>query len=393
MLPPFGWQAVLERWEFAPVVTAIVVVFAALYLWGAWRVGRRHPARPWPWWRSGLFLAGLAVVVLATESGIGAYDDVLFWDHMIQHLMLIMIAPPLLVLAQPVTLLLHASRNPLHTWAKRAVRSRVVTFLTWPPFVLILYAATIAGTHLTGLMSLVMTNPALHNAEHALYLLVGYLFFLPILGTEPIRWRLSYPIRFVMLVVAMPVDTFTGLVLGTENTPIKGMTVMRPRGSAGPVADLHAGGAVMWIGGDAIMLGFMMLVFVMWAHADRVGTVSRGWLEAVRTSSFESLVAAPAADRDTPDRDTPDRDTPDRGTPDRGMPGPGREAPRPVRGPGGPDPAPSPAAPSPGAQYGTAAEPTPAVAGARGTIDDDEHLDAYNAYLARLNQPGSGPGR
>ncbi len=367
MLPPFGWQAVLERWEFAPVVTAIVVVFAALYLWGAWRVGRRHPARPWPWWRSGLFLGGLAAVVLATESGIGAYDDVLFWDHMIQHLMLIMIAPPLLVLAQPVTLLLHASRNPLHTWAKRVVRSRVVTFLTWPPFVLILYAATIAGTHLTGLMSLVLTNPALHNAEHALYLVVGYLFFLPILGTEPIRWRLSYPIRFVMLVVAMPVDTFTGLVLGTENTPIKGMTEPRPAGSAGPVADLHAGGAVMWIAGDAIMLGFMMLVFLMWAQADRVGTLNRGWLEAVRTSSFESLVAAPAAD--------PDASGPDRGVAD-------------------PDPGPAPGAPSAGAQAGpAAADPTPAVAGARGTIDDDEHLDAYNAYLARLNQPGPGPGR
>ena len=360
MLPPFGWQAVLERWEFAPVVTAIVVVFAALYLWGAWRVGRRHPARPWPWWRTGLFLGGLVVVVLATESGIGAYDDVLFWDHMIQHLMLIMIAPPLLVLGQPVTLLLHASRNPLHTWAKRVVRSRAVTFLTWPPFVLVLYAATIAGTHLTGLMSLVMTNPALHDAEHALYLVVGYLFFLPILGSEPIRWRLSYPIRFVMLVVAMPVDTFTGLILGTENTPIKGMTGVRPAGSAGPVADLHAGGAVMWIGGDAIMLGFMMLVFLMWAHADRVGTVNRGWLETVRTSSFESLVAAPAA---------------------------GRAAP-------GSDPAQAQAAVSSGAQAGpAAAEPTPAVTGAHGTIDDDEHLDAYNAYLARLNQPGPGPGR
>lgn len=374
MLPPFGWQAVLERWEFAPIVTAIAVVFAALYLWGAWRVGRRHPARPWPWWRTVLFLAGLVVVVLATESGIGAYDDVLFWDHMIQHLMLIMIAPPLLVLAQPVTLLLHASRNPVHTWAKRAVRSRVVTFLTWPPFVLALYAATIAGTHLTGLMSLVMTNPALHDAEHALYLVVGYLFFLPILGSEPIRWRLSYPIRFVMLVVAMPVDTFTGLVLGTENTPIQGMTGPRPAGSAGPVADLHAGGAVMWIGGDAIMLGFMMLVFLMWAHADRVGTVSRSWLETVRTSSFETLVAAPGGDR--------------------GASGPDLGASGPDRGAAGPGSALAPAAASPGAQAEPAAAgPTPAVARARGTIDDDEHLDAYNAYLARLNQPGPGPSR
>ena len=352
MLPPFGWQAVLEHWEFAPVVTAIVAVFAALYLWGAWRVGRRHPARPWPGWRTGLFLGGLAVVVLATESGIGAYDDVLFWDHMIQHLMLIMIAPALLVLGQPVTLLLHASRNPVHTWAKRVVRSRVATFLTCPPVVLVLYAATIAGTHLTGLMRLVMANPALHNAEHALYLIVGYLFFLPILGSEPIRWRLSYPIRFVMLVVAMPVDTFTGLILGTENTPTKGMTTaLRPPGSLTPVADLHAGGAVMWIGGDAIMLGFMMLVFLMWAHADRVGTVSRGWLETARTASFESLVA-------------------------------------PARSSSGPDSAPAaPAVPAAGLP-----ESEPAVAGARGTIDDDEHLDAYNAYLARLNQPGH-PGR
>ncbi len=375
MLPPFGWQAVLERWEFAPVVTAIVAVFAALYLWGAWRVGRRHPARPWPWWRTALFLGGLLVVVLATESGIGTYDDVLFWDHMIQHLMLIMIAPPLLVLGQPVTLLMHASRNPLHTWVKRVVRSRAATFLTCPPFVLVLYAATIVATHLTGFMSVAMTNPALHNAEHALYLVVGYLFFLPVLGSEPIRWRLSYPIRFVILVVAMPVDTFTGLVLSTANTPIKGMTP-RPAWSPSPLADLHAGGAVMWIGGDAIMLGFMMLVFLMWAHADRVGTVSRGWLEAVRTASFETLVAPSA----------------------------------PARAASGPEPAPdlasaahgtqaaalsSAATASSGATAGADAKaaPEPAVAGARGTIDDEEHLAAYNAYLARLNEPGHRPGR
>ena len=80
-----------------------------------------------------MFLAGLAVVVIATQSGIGAYDDVLFWDHMIQHLLLIMVAPPLLVVGEPFTLLLHASRNPLHSWAKRVIRSRVVSFLTWPP--------------------------------------------------------------------------------------------------------------------------------------------------------------------------------------------------------------------------------------------------------------------
>src|SRR5436189_4432812 len=166
MLPAFGWQAVLTRWEFAPAVTAAVLAAGALYLWGAWRVGRRHPARPWPRWRTGMFLAGLAVVVIAIESGIGAYDDVLFWDHMIQHLLLIMVAPPLLVVGQPFTLLLHASRNPLHTWAKRAIRSRAATFLTWPPFGLAAYCATIVGTHLTVLSRLIVQNETLHNAKH-----------------------------------------------------------------------------------------------------------------------------------------------------------------------------------------------------------------------------------
>src|SRR6266567_4371366 len=270
MLPPFGWEAAVSRWQFAPVVTASVVIAAGLYLWGARRVARRHPARPWPLWRTGMFLAGLAVVVVATQSGIGAYDEVLFWDHMIQHLMLIMIAPPLLIVGQPVTLLLHASRNPLHTWAKRLVRSRAVSFLTWPVLGFAGYAAAIVAAHLTELANLVETNENLHNAEHVAFLLIGYLFFLPILGHEPIRWRLSYPVRFVILVLVMPVDTFTGLVLGYGNAGTPGVaTGLRPAWAPGLVQDLHWGGAIMWVGGDAIMFGLMMLVFGAWSRDGR----------------------------------------------------------------------------------------------------------------------------
>ena len=204
-----------------------------------------------------------------------------------------------------------------------------------------------------------MTNPALHDAEHALYLVVGYLFFLPILGSEPIRWRLSYPIRFVMLVVAMPVDTFTGLILGTENTPAKGMTTqMRPPGSPTPVADLHAGGAVMWIGGDAIMLG-LHDAGLPDVGPRRPGRHAQPGLAGVRA---HGQLREPRH--------------PGRAGPQRAGPGP----PAVAAGTGGP-----------AAQPGGGA-PEPAVAGARGTIDDDEHLAAYNAYLARLNQPGHRPG-
>jgi cytochrome c oxidase assembly factor CtaG len=352
MLRPFSWSAVVTVWQFAPIVTSAVMILAGLYLWGVARVARRHPARRWPAWRTGMFLGGLAVVVLATQSGIGAYDDLLFWDHMVQHLMLIMIAPPLLIFGQPITLLMHASRNPLHSWAKRILRSRVVSFFTWPVFGCVAYTVAVIGAHLTGFANLVQTNQAVHDAEHALFLVVGYLFFLPILGHEPIRWRLTYPVRFVILVLVMPVDTFTGLMLGYGTAGTPGVPAApRPAWAPPPVSDLHSGGAVMWIGGDAIMFGLMMLVYLMWSLDDRAATSGHGWLEAARRASLASLVAAHPA------------------------PGAG--------GGGGTE----------GANDGAGADAGPAPAAVswegRGGIDDDEHLAAYNAFLARLNEAES----
>jgi len=187
-LPAVSVAELVTRWQFAPVVTGFVVAAAGLYLWGVLRMRRRHPARPWPPWRTAVFLGGLGVVVIAAESGVGSYDDVLFWDHMVQHLLVLMVAPPLLVLGQPATLLLHASRNPVHTWANQLLRSRVVSWITWPPFGVALYVGVIVGTHLTSFMNLVLASENVHNAEPALYLAAGYLYFLPLLGREPIRW-------------------------------------------------------------------------------------------------------------------------------------------------------------------------------------------------------------
>src|SRR5215469_4044450 len=330
-LPPFGWTEVVSRWQFAPVVTAFAMVAAALYLWGVIRVARRHPARPWPWLRTASFLLGLLVVLLATQSGIGTYDDTLFWDHMIQHLMLIMIAPPLLVAGQPVTLLMHASRNPLHTRVKRVVRSRPVVWLTWPALGVMAYAAVIVGTHLTSFMNLVESNDAVHNAEHVLYLVVGYLYFLPLLGREPIGWKVSYPLRLFLLFIAMPVDAFTGVVLGSESSPP--FTSMEPR-TWGPSAldDVHSGGAVMWIGGAAIMFVVIMLTFFAWSRETRPSG-GMGWLESARRASLADRVAE--------------------GAPETAV----------------------------------LAETRARTAN---VDDDDEQLAAYNAYLARINGPVGG---
>src|SRR5579872_6909123 len=272
VLPPFGLAEVVTRWQFAPIITAFAVITAGLYLWGVLRVRRRHPARPWPLYRTALFLGGLVVVVIATESGIGSYDDVLFWDHMVQHLLLLMVAPPLLVVGQPATLLLHASRNPLHTWTKKVLRSRVLAAITWPPFGVALYVGVIVGTHLTGFMNLVETNTGIHDAEHALYLISGYLYFLPLIG--------------------MPVDAFTGLVLGSEGrNPFPGLADGRPSWAPSPLSDVHIGGAVMWVGGAGIMFGLVMAVFFAWSREKRADG-GLGWLESARRSNFATLVSS-----------------------------------------------------------------------------------------------------
>src|SRR5215472_15521300 len=331
MLPPFGLAAVATHWQFSPVVLSAVALSAVLYGWGVARVARRHPARPWPVWRAALFGAGLLVIVIATQTGIGAYDDLLFYDHMIQHILLLMVAPPLLIAGQPLTLLLHASRNPLHTWAKRVIRSRLASFLTWPVFGTLAYALTVMAAHLTAIASYTEQRPAWHNGEHALFIVIGYLFYLPILGSEPIRWRLSFPIRFVLLVLLMPIDTFTGVALGYASAHSPGIPAgPRPGWAPSPVSDLHSGGAVMWIAGDGIMFALMMIVFLMWARNERTTVTGRSFFERARRENLAAMVAS--------------------------------------------------------SQPATGATRAPPPAADSRTIDDDAHLAAYNEYLARLNR-------
>jgi putative copper resistance protein D len=208
-----------------------------------------------------------------------------------------------------------------------------VLALTWPGLGVAAYAATIVGAHLTSFMSLVTAHDAVHQAEHVLYLVVGYLYFLPLLGREPIKWKVSYPLRLFLLFIAMPVDAFTGVVLGSYQTDP--FAPMAPR-SWGPSAvnDLHQGGAVMWIGGAAIMFAVIMVTFFAWTR-ETPSAASMGWLEAARRANMADRIA---------------------------------EA--------------GPAAPA----TALAQDRAPGQ-GARTDVDqDDDQLAAYNDYLARINR-------
>jgi putative copper resistance protein D len=296
-LPPLTWPQFLHTWVVSPGwdVVALVLLLGyvgALMVASTRRSGRPpvHPVRPACW---GI---GVALLVLANDSAIDVYGHGLFWMHMVQHLLLIMVVPAFLVLGHPLTLLRGAVAHPERVDA--VLRWGPVAALTHPLVGIAAYSAVIVGTHLTSFMNAMATNPGLATLEKVLYLGSGYLMLLPLLGYEPIRWRVPTAFRIGLALIAMTPDTIVGIVLMQTNTdPFPRMEAMRPIGSGSALADVHAGGGLMWAGGDGLMMLFAVgLVMVLIANPRRQLDLG-GWLEGVRratvTGGASSSTGAP----------------------------------------------------------------------------------------------------
>ncbi|HVB52305.1 MAG TPA: cytochrome c oxidase assembly protein [Acidimicrobiales bacterium] len=271
-IQPFSWHH-LNQWHLG--VLALLLLFGASYLYA--RGVMRVPT--WPRVRSVSFAAGIIVTFLATQSIIGVYDMVYFSDHMIQHLLLIMVAAPLFALSAPLDLAYDAGHATLRRW----LDSKFMARLTHPLSAFIIYFLFIPITHLTGLFNLMMQQEWFHHLEQIGFLVVGYLFFRAAFGLER-GVKLHPGLRLVFVMAAVPVDTFTGLVLSMSSTiPYNNYLAMSPVGStrASVLLNLHLGGGYMWIGGDALMLLACIPISIMWVK----------W-ETVRTKELDAILDA-----------------------------------------------------------------------------------------------------
>src|SRR5579884_4131648 len=132
--PPVHVHQLLTAWQWrfwpADVALAVIIAVGAVYLWGVRRLHARR--RRWPVRRAASFGAGLVVMVVAVMSGVASYDTSVFTVHVIQHLMLMMVAPPLLAMGAPVTLALQASSRPTQTGLLAVLRSSPVAVISMP---------------------------------------------------------------------------------------------------------------------------------------------------------------------------------------------------------------------------------------------------------------------
>jgi putative copper resistance protein D len=284
-------------WQLDAVAVAVLLVAAAAYLSAVAFAARRHPGERWAARRTAAFVAGLAVIGYATNGAIAVYDQALFTAHMAGHLALVMVAPALLAAGRPLTLAMAAATPARRRRLERVATGRVVAVLTAPPVALAAYTAVIVGSHLTGLMDTIMRHTWAGQLEHLVYLVVGYQFFVLIVGNEPVRWRLASPARWLLLAIAMAVDTFTGIVLmqGTHSVALAPSAL-----HVNALSDTHTGGAIMWFGGDGIMAAIMVGLVITWLRVVDTAAPERGWLEQARTATFAQHTggAEPAADVD-----------------------------------------------------------------------------------------------
>ena len=227
---------------FDPVPTVELAIAAVAYVWASAR-----PAR-WEPWRTVAFLAGLAAVGLA----LGPLDAVAtsgLAGHMVQHLVLIFVAPPLLLAGAPLRLALATLPAEAGRALVRLGRSVPIRSLSRPVVALAGFATLILGTHVPGFYEAALEHPLLHALEHVLYLLAGLLLWLPVLAPAPLPRRLSPLGRVLYLLFAMFPGAVVGLTLMTATA-----SLYPAYGSgAAAVAEQWRAGMIMWASGAAVL--------------------------------------------------------------------------------------------------------------------------------------------
>ena len=265
----------LLGWSFDPLVWLPAIVALLLWRTGVQRVNREHRAHPVARPRTWSWVAGVFVIVFALDSGIGRYDTTLFSDHMVQHMCLTLVAPPLLLWAGPITLLLRASSAATRRrWIYPFLHARVIRFLAFPVVSWLIFAAVMWGSHFSPLFDASLENEWAHRFEHALYLAAALLFWWPVVGPDPAPYRLSPPVKVLYVGLQMPQNTFLALAIYMASAPLYPhyVTTVRPWGPT-PLEDQQLAGGLMWIGGDLVFIAAVVLLTMAWMRFEQRQTV------------------------------------------------------------------------------------------------------------------------
>jgi putative copper resistance protein D len=222
--------------------------------------------------RTVAFMAGLATIAIALMSGIERYDTTLFSIHMVEHLLLMLVAAPLLVLAAPITQLLRvASPRVRQRVLLPILHSGPIAALGHPVVAWLAFTIVLWGSHFTPLFDAALESQFVHDLEHVLYLGAALLFWWPVIGLDPGPHRLSHPARIGYLLLQMPLSSFLAMAVLFTDAPLYShyAALGSPYG-IGALADQQLAAGTMWIVSDVVFIGSILLLVAAWMrHEDR----------------------------------------------------------------------------------------------------------------------------
>ena len=220
------------------------------------------------------FYIGLVTILFTVFGPIAAYDSTFLSLHMVQHFVLITIAPPLLLYGAPMTVLMVAL-GPLkrQRYILPVLHSPLFRLVTHPLLGIALFIAVPTFWYVTPAFAASLTSAPLHFIGYAIFLFAGVHYWWPIVGNNPTRWTLSYPVRLFYVLALVPIHAFLGLLFHEPDNVIYHQFHFIPRTwGPSPLLDQQIAGAFMFIFGEALGLIVVMLVAFQWGrYEDRIG--------------------------------------------------------------------------------------------------------------------------
>lgn len=271
-LPRFTLGSVFTAWGIDPIPFVVAVWAVGLYAFGVATLRRRGDR--WPVGRTLAFVGlGMGSFAFATMSGLGRYDTTLLSVHMVQHMLLSMVVPLALALGAPVTLALRTLPATPRRWLLAVLHSRVATVLAFAPLAFALYVASPWALYFSPWYDASLSSSFVHQMMHIHLVLVGTLFFWPLMGIDPVPGRVSHPFRVLLTLMTLPFHAFLGVTIMGQTTLIGAEHYRALR--EGPMAswlppaleDQHLAGGILWASGDLIGLLFFAVLFTQWVRS------------------------------------------------------------------------------------------------------------------------------
>ena len=270
--PPVTVERLFTMWSIDIVWLLACAFLAFFYVAAVIRLRRRGDT--WPWYRTVLWLLGLALLFWVTNGGVNVYQKYLFSQHMLAHMILGMMVPVLLVPAAPITLALRAIQKRTdgsrggREWLLLIVHSRYFGLLSRPVVAAVIFVGSLWAFYYTGIFGWATVDHVGHEWMIIHFLGAGYLFVSSLIGIDPSPHQAPYPIRLIVLLATMASHAFFGLAILSGT----GLLLADWYGAMGwgisALDDQQTGGGIAWSVGEIPTVTLAIIVAFLWSRSD-----------------------------------------------------------------------------------------------------------------------------